>query len=1128
MKKSAAGISELSVLVLALLSLAPVVRGQGGGQTVTGTVRDSSGAVVAGAQVIVTSVATGVEARLETNSEGLYVGPPGLPAGVDYSVEVSKAGFRTLVRKGVALHLGEIVHVNFTLTVGATTQVVTVRAAAPVLNAENPALGAAVIQKVVANLPLQDHRMGGLIGIGPGVYYQGEDVNSFTAPRFNMAGSTNEVLSVDGADDSQGRTNVDQMELNPPLDSVQEVQVQQSYYGAQYGGAEGGVVRITTKSGANQWHGSAYEYYRNAALDTRQFFSATRGPDNYNLFGGAVGGPIKKNRAFLFINVEGTDQSNPGAGAITVPTSAMMAGDFSALGTPIYNPATTAPDPTHPGQFIREPFPGNIIPQSSFDPVAVKALSFLPKLTTNGVNVPVSWSNNLTRHAWTDKFDVELTSNDHLSFTNLDDVSSLISTQLLQTNGTPVFSNVQAVPTPNEALSVQWSHAYIVSETHTFSADLVNTLHVALHRVSPAYTPAGQQPGWTSYFGLKNVIKPPDPAADLGFPQFNLTGYESIGPGVEVLNTAGIQGDWEGHDTLQLVHGKHMLAFGADVEHTFASVACGVNPTGTYNFNQQSTADPEGEIGGNSIASFMLGQVISGNISDCPTPSLYYHETYFAPYAQDDIHVSPHFTLDAGVRWEVDLPLYENLNRGNGFDPFAINPVSGTPGIITFQGEPGVSPGFYHTDWYRWEPRFGFAYELGNRTVIRGGYGIYGQTLALGTNRGAPTLGFQPVNASFSSTNVGVTPAFILQDGFPSYPIVTAADRTDGFGAVPVGQAPITGLSYLDPYWHLGYSQNFDLSVQRQLPGDMLLQVSGLGDLGRRLSMQVAENEVPPALWGLPGNSQVRRPFPQFGNITDVEDPEGTIDYYAGQAELSRQAAAGLVLLSSFTWQKEVGYANSFQSDYIHSLSRGDTLFNLSNGPQGLPLYLFKVAAVYDLPLGAGERYLNSGPAKWVLGGWIVGANLNVASGAPFGINTTFDSLNCQCGAGGRVDQVLGEVVKGPQTTSEWFNPSIAANPAFGQIGTMGISPPGLTGPALRDLDISLSKTTSFKERYSIKLSLDAFNVTNTPQFGMPGATLGTPSYDTISSAFGNGSGSAFSPPWDLARIMQAGLTFEW
>jgi hypothetical protein len=666
---------------------------------------------------------------------------------------------------------------------------------------------------------------------------------------------------------------------------------------------------------------------------------------------------------------------------------------------------------------------------------------------------------------------------------------------------------------------------YIFEETHTFSPTLVNTFRVGEHRVSPAYTPHGQVPGWTSYFGLKNVIKPPDLSADLGFPEFSPSGYNQIGPGIEVLNTTGEQGDWEWHDMLMLVRGREELRLGGDLEHTFASVACGDNPTGIYNFNQQSTDDPVTQAGGNGLASMELGQVISGSITDCPYPPFYLHQNYFAPYVQDDIHVATNLTLNAGLRWELDLPLYEKFNRGSGFDPYAINPVSGTPGVITFQGEPGVPPGWFHTDWVRFEPRFGFAYTLGSKTVIRGGYGIYGQTLALGTNRGAPELGFQDVNASFSSTNLGIAPAFILSEGFPSYPI--GATRDDAYGAVAVGSSPTTSPRFVNPYWHPGYMQNFNLSIQRQLPGQILVQLAGTGALGRHLSMQTNINEVPPSLWGLTGNAQVRRPYPQFGSITNVEASEGVTNYWGGQIEVSKNAGAGLFLLSSLTWQKELGFMSE-QSNYINNLTYGPVLFNLSNGPTGQPPWLLKIAAVYDLPAGPGRHYLRSGPASWVLGGWTIGANFNYASGAPMGIGTTNDSLNCECGAGSRVNQVLGEPVKGPQTPTEWFNPLIAVDPTFGQIGSMGIAPPGLLSPSDAELDMSLSKAFTFHEHYSVKVSADAFNVSNTPQFGGPDTTLGTAGYDQITGAVGLGTGAGFSPPYDLARIMQLGIRFSW
>jgi hypothetical protein len=1108
-----------------LVAMGPLVYGQGGGQAISGIVMDPLGAPVAGASVTVTNLANGTKVVLSTNSAGFFSTPPDQTPGVEYRIDVSKPGFERLQRRGVILHLAETLRLNLPLTVGALVQTVEVNAAAPVLNTEDASLGTVVDQQAVANLPMQSRRMGGLIGIGPGVNYEGEDANSFTAPRFNMAGSTNEVLSIDGADGSQGRTNVDQMELNPPLDSVQEVQIQQSYYSAEYGGAEGGMVRITTKSGTNQFHGTGYEYFRNETLDTRQFFAAAKSPDNYNLFGGSIGGPVRKDRLFFFADVEGTKQGNPSSGPLTVPTVAERSGNFQDTGTAIYDPSTTQLDPNNSGQYIRAPFPNDVIPSSVFDPIAVKALAFLPNVTIPGANnVPVTWNNNVTRHGWAGKVDYYITQKDQFTFSTLGDRTSLFSTQFDTTGGTPAFTKQEAVPDPNATTSAQMTHAYIFSETHIFSPTLVNTVRVAKRKIFAAYTPAGQESGiWTSYFGLQNT------AQDLGFPEFRFSGYEGIGPGVLVLNTAAQQGDWEWHDTLQSIHGKHTFKFGGDAEHTFSDTACGSNATGAYNFDQRLTNNPETGSGGNSIASFLLGEVSSGNVSNCPLPPKYFTETYIASYAEDSIRVNPRLTLDFGLRWEVDLPLYEKENRGNGFDPFTINPVSGTPGVITFQGETGVPLGFYAPDWTRFEPRFGFAFQLDSKTVIRGGYGIYGQTLALGTNRGAPGTGFQPINASFSTPDNGVTPAFILRKGFPAYPIgATPASLNNAFGAVPAGQNPTTSLSYVPYYWNQGYAENSNISVQREVARGTLVEIAGISGLGRRLSMQVAKNEVPPNLWGLAGNSQVRRPFPQFGSITDVEDATGTTDYYAGTAKVSKHTQKGLFLLSSFTWQKEVGVANNFQSDDYHNLSRGLTIFDLSNGPHGIPAYLFRVSAVYDLPAGRGRHYLTSGPASWILGGWTAGGIFTYTSGYPFGITSNGDSLNCQCGAGGRVNQVLGQPVMGAQTPQQWFNPLLVVAPVFGQIGTMGISPPGLVGPPLRNLDISLVKVFAFTERYSAKISLEAFNVTNTPQFGLPNTTLGTPGFDTISSARGNGSGSSFSPPWDLSRIMQVGFRFEW
>jgi hypothetical protein len=1116
MKSCAQG--RFGSILLAVVMAALVGAGQlvaQGKAYVTGYVMDPSGAVVPGASVVVIHVATGTKYDLKTGSAGLYRTPE-LIAGDQYRIEVSAPGFKTLVRTGVVVHLGEVLRLDFGLEVGASTQSVEVTGTQPILNTQSPAVGQLVEEKAVDNLPLQDRRAGGLIALGPGVNYEGQDPLSFYAPRFNMGGSGDVILSVDGATGGAGRVQVDQLTLNPPLDAVKEVQIQQGYHSAEYGGEEGGIVRMTTKSGTNQFHGTGYEYFRNEAFDSRQFFAASKQPDNYNLYGGSVGGPIKKDRAFFFVNIEGTNRSTPDSARSTVPTVAMRNGDFSGLPTPIYDPATTRPDPNNPGGFIRDQFPGNMIPSSRFDPVAVRALSFLPDITTPGANnYHATWTDKLSRYGWAARFDYNFSPRDQFSATSLGDRMDVSSPDL-----TPAYKNPAAVPEPTAFVYSFMSRSYIFSETHTFSPSLVNTIRFAYRPQKSPASPTGEEPGWDAKLGLKNVYN------DQGFPAFRFSGYMGIGPGFLISKNWAPINTYEWHDVLTFVRGKHTVTVGGDIMRSFQDAACADNPTGSYNFDQRLTALPGAGGTGDSIASFLLGEVSGGSIYACPDQERY-QEWYAAPYVTDSFHVARRFTLDLGLRWELDFPLTEDVaHQGSGFDPYTINPVSGTPGVVTFQGERGVPPYFYHTDWDRFEPRIGFAYQLDNDTVIRGGYGIYGISIALGVNRPAPGLGFNPVQANFVTPDNGLTPAFLLSNGFPAWARGgTPAILNDAFGAVSVGHNPTTNVPYVDPYWDLGYAQNFTASVQRELPGQILFELAGIGSLGRKLPMNVDYNQLPPNLWGVSGNRQSLRPYPQFGSVIDIKAAQGITNYYGLNVKLTKRYSHGLTFITDYTWQKELGVMN-FSANSIHSLDRGETIFEQANAPHGIPHHLLRFSAVYDLPAGPGKHWLTSGPASWALGGWTVGGILTFHSGYPFGLGSPVDSLNCFCGAGGRLNQV-GDL-QGPQTLQEWFNTAAVAVPAFGTIGTLGVSNPSLIGPDFRNLDLSLSKTTRFKnDRYAIKFMLEIFNSTNTTKFGLPNGSFSSPSFGEISGYAGVGSGFNVSPPWNGARIMQMGFHFE-
>src|SRR3984957_2066039 len=947
--------SGISVVALVAMVHLPLAHAQGGGQVIVGVVTDSTGAVLPNATVTIKEVTTGTSTVLKTNGDGLYRSAPLSPS--KYDVMVASAGFQTEIRSGVTLHLGETMRLDLSMKIGQGSQIVNVPGSAPILNTESAAISEVVEQKAISDLPLTDRRAGGLIALGPGVYYEGQDAVSFMAPRFTIAGNGDVALFLDGAPNAAPRTSVDQMGVNPPEASLQEVQIQQSYYGAESGGYEGGMVRMETKSGTNLFHGSLYEHARNTIFDTRAYFAQHRQGDHYNLFGGAIGGPIKKDRYFFFTNVEGTRQATPVSGNFTVPTTALTNGDFSALKTPIYDPATTRPDPNNPGKFIRDPFPGNIIPANRFDPVGVKVLSFYPSIIQAGANnLAASWVNGLNRYAWLQKLYFQFSPNDQASFSWLFDHSNLSE------SGLPGFRSPAAIQDAENLGYKYQLQSYIFNESHTFSPTLVNHVVVAYRSIRHERYSPGLIGGadWPAQLGITNISEP------RGFPPFALSGY--MGLGTASLGFTQDQQPFSWSEGVTWMHGKHTLSIGMDGLYSWHNISPGNASGGSFTFNPSLTASPGVAKTGDSVASLLLGEVSSASVAN--SANYTWLEWYVAPYAQDSIHVTRKLTLNVGLRWEIDLPLHEGKNRGSGFDPFTINPVSNTPGVITFQGERGVPFGFYRTDWNRFEPRVGFAYRLSDKTVLRAAYGIYGISPALGSHDAAPTVGFDPANASFSTPDNGLTPAFVLGAGFPTWPAgANPATLNDSFGAVAVGSNPTTSPSFVNPNWQFGYSQNFNLSVQRELPGQIVLEADGIGGLGRRLSITVDRNQVPPGLWGLSGNAQVRRPYPQFGSVSQVDTNGGNTNYYGLATKATKRLSHGLLFIGNFTWQKALGVI-TYQADAFPKLSYGAVEYDRANAPGAGPYKLFRLTGVYDLPMGSGARWFHSGPASWIFGGW--------------------------------------------------------------------------------------------------------------------------------------------------------------
>lgn len=1104
----------LLVVAISLLVGAGQLAAQGTAY-LTGNVMDPSGGAVPDATVVVKNSSTGATFTLKTTANGVYRTPALVPG--TYEITVTARGFQTAVVSGVLVLVGQPRGQNFTLKVGAVSQRVEVTAAPAQLRTQEAGLGQTVTYQQVAKLPYFSRSAGVLLSLSPAVRYAGEDVISYGASRYNVAGYTNVNVMIDGANDTGDREDVAQMVLNPSVETLREVKVNENQYSAKYGRDIGPLVQMETKSGTNQFHGGIYEYFRNEALDTYDGFTRTKPLDRQHMFGGTIGGPIKKGKLFFFSSLEGQKSSLPIDGTLTVPTTAEKAGDFTALGHPIYDPSTHST--------CGPEICNNIINPSYVDAVAKNALPFFPapKLPGVAANYPATAGSQVNLWRGVERIDYLIGPKD--TFTWVWDFAHTRNPFL----GWSGYKPVASPPVAGGFGFQYFTQSYDYHWTHIFSPTLFMSNRVVdrpryITRLNPGVDPAGK---WAETLGVKNYAGanlPQSYGGDLGFPTFNFSGYTQMGPGFLLFQERPIRETaWD--IDLTYVHGNHTISTGFSVERGEHGAPDQSFPTGNFNFSPSET----GAVGatglptpntGDAFASFLLG--LTDNASTELGPPLTWHNWYSAAYIEDNWKVLPALTINLGLRWDVDGPVYEQQDRGNGFDFYQINPISGTPGVVKFLNRPNYPyTGYYNTDWRRLSPRFGFAWGVIPKTVIRGGFGMYSINPNLGANTRAPGLGFTTLG-SFGSPDGGVSPAFSLANGFPAYPIGgNLALLTDGFGAVPVGQAPTSSPTFVARDWNFGYAENFNLSIQRELPGQMIFEVAGQGVLGRNLPIGVNWNEVPPQFWGLTGKNFSRRPFPQFGNVTELKSQKGTTDYYEGYVRLDKHFTHGLSVISNYSYGRTIGFMGG--SIYFPQLSRGPgAIYNTANGVTAVPYQMANISWVYELPFGAGKDYFTSGVAAKVLGGWSVGGILQLLGGVPYGVSASHDSLNGNSPLGGRVDIVGDPNAVSNRSPDHWFNVAAFALPAFGQIGNYGGT---LLGPADRRLDLSIQKATNITERFRLTFVAEAFNATNTLQFGPPDSNILDPNAGRTTGT-GGGLGANTLGPYG-ARQMQLGLRID-
>ncbi len=1031
---------------LFVLFLSALLTPRSGAQTISGsiggTVTDAAQKPVSGAVVTLTEGATAKKRSAVTDARGEFLVPT-LPPG-RYQLEVEHAGYGKNVQQ-LTLALDQEFRIDVPLLPGNRTDTVEVTAARPVVKTDSAAMGTLIENRNVVGLPLDGRNFYELALLVPGVVpaAQGSAGAVLGDIALNITGGredSNNFL-LDGIYNGDPKLNT--FGITPSVDAIQEFEVLTSVYDASFGRNAGGQVNVILKTGSNALHGTLYEFFRNGALDGRNFFAppgAAKPQYQRNQFGGSLGGPIRKNRTFFFADYEGNRVREGITQVTNVPTAAERAGDFSASGLPAINPLS--------GQ----PFPGNRIPAAYLDPVgaALAALYPLPNRAVpneNYVSSPVERERN-------DQFDVRvdhsLAPSSELSFRysfadlNLYDPFSGAGFALVPGYGTSV---------PRRAQNV------MLGETHVFSPNLINELRAGYNRVSAGSYQQNIGQNLNAQVGLPDLSANP---RDFGLSIISVTGFSPLGddynnPQHSASNILELT------DQATYNRGRHLFKFGADLRNLRQNAYRDEQSRGFIDFL--------GLITGNPLEELLLGlpTVSAGATLDNPE-HLRAYSTYF--FGQDTFRVRPNLTLSLGVRYEYNAPPVDAQNRANIFN-------LATQSLVQV-GTNGVPRSGYEPDRNNWAPRLGVAWSPGNHgLVFRAGYGISYDQGALATGEG---LYFNPPYFNFNVYYPLPTQLLSLENPFPqNFPL----------------PSPPSALAYQRNF-RTPYVQQWNVGIQKQLGASRVLEVAYVGSKGTDLLTARDINQAQPS--PQPVNP---RPNPQFADIDYLESAANSV-YHSLQARFQQRLTTGLSALASYTWSKSIDDASDFfsstgdanfpQDSYNLRAERGLSNFDVRSR--------MSVSYSYDLPTHRFDQTF----LRTLLGGWQTFGILTFQTGQPFTVALLPDFDNSNTGTsilgfGGANDRpnVAGNPHISNPSPDMWFNTAAFAIPPFGSFGNAGRNI--LEGPGLQAINLSLVKNTRVREGMSLQFRAEAFNIVNHPNFNLPDNFIGSPTFGKILSA---------------------------
>ncbi len=1057
---------------------------------VSGQVVDASHSAVVGADLTLTRVETGDTRQQHSTGEGYYSFPLLLPG--HYDLKIEKDGYETQDQKGIIVETGTVSTVNVVLAVGAVAQTVDVDATVPLLQSQSSAVEDVVENQTIVNMPLIDRRSSQLQRLSGFVVGNGTGSSATFAVGGGRGNNANYL--VDGGNVQNLLLGVPTLMFDPPIESVQEFNLSISDYAAELGRSGGAVIQMTTKSGTNQFHGAAYEYFRNDDLQARPYFSKTNPELRYNLFGASLGGPIKKDKTQFFFNYEGRRQTSSVTQIVNVPTPAEIGGDFSAFSTPVIDP-NTGKQAVYNGKL-------NVLPPDELDPVALKLVQFYPAPNIAGAapNVSNFRANDPTQGI----YDVYVARIDHV----FGEKDRIFGRFLAQTDHEPTAS---IYPTPGTDNFGVLAHNYYYNPSgtwyHNFSATLINEFRFTYSRRQALSISAGANTTLASQIGIQGTNAS-------FFPTVTLSGLAGFGNTTQQERLQTPINSNQYVDNLSLQRGNHQFKFGGELRTSNNTDNYFPTAGGSFAFTNTGVST-NAALG--SLANLLLGRVNSATLQQAETLLTTTYSWGF--FAQDDWRVRPNLTLNIGLRYDLDAPRAEEHNRQNSFNTTTMNPVSGTPGIITFSGINGVSKYANDWDYHNIGPHIGFAWTARPSTVVRGG----GAILFPGEyDQATPIVAYTGFarQISLSSPNAGTgAPAFLLKnngtDGTGTAAIPTPAQLTPAYGAVPVGQKVVQAPQYFQRDRVTGYLYQGSLDIEQQLGNQVLLTIGYLGTFGHHLSATNAENtnQVAPdemALLPTTKNTQTLRPYPQFGNVSIIAADAGQSGYNALNVGVKKRYAGGFQYGVNYTWSKFIdnqesrnelanynaGYSgtNDAFTDYYNPRDRfglsGNDIRNRVIG-----------SALYELPIGPG-KWIHPGSflVNEFVSGWTVGAISEIHSGTALGV---LDSTN---NTGTYSDGVRPNLVGNPndlggsrpraEKTREWFDTAaFAQNPAF----TFGNAPRTFgRGPALATTDASLLKDFKIAEVSTLQFRAEALNVFNHANLANPNTLFGNGAFGQV------------------------------